>query len=74
MSVNTGNPVEVSEPILNSPFDEPAHYWYIREGEEAQLRDGRRKAIVFRHATRRTSGIPLTEHFANVKTHRAPTR
>jgi type III restriction enzyme len=41
------NPVEVPEPILNSPFDEPAHYWYIREGEEPKLGDGRRNATVF---------------------------
>ena len=23
---------EVSEPILNSPFQRPAKYWYIQEG------------------------------------------
>jgi len=38
---------EVPEPIINSPFDEPAQHWYIREGEEPQLRDGRRPAIVY---------------------------
>jgi len=39
--------IEVPTPILNSPFEEPKHYWYIREGEEPELRDGRRNAIVF---------------------------
>jgi hypothetical protein len=24
---------EVSEPILNSPYEEPKQYWYIRKGE-----------------------------------------
>lgn len=38
---------EVAEPILNSPFDEPHHYWYIREGEQPDCRAGRRRAIVF---------------------------
>ncbi|HEY6345582.1 MAG TPA: hypothetical protein VIY49_29130 [Bryobacteraceae bacterium] len=41
------NPVEVPNPILNSPFEEPNQYWYIQEGEEPQLRAGRRSAIVF---------------------------
>src|SRR5438132_138881 len=38
---------EVPEPILNSPFEEPARHWYIREGEQPELRDGRRPAIVY---------------------------
>lgn len=38
---------EVSEPIINSPFAEPSEYWYIREGEEPQRRQGRRPSIVF---------------------------
>ena len=29
--------IEVSEPILNSPFEEPNRHWYIREGEEPEL-------------------------------------
>jgi hypothetical protein len=28
------NSFEVAEPILSSPFAEPAKHWYIREGEE----------------------------------------
>ena len=24
---------EVNEPILNSPFEKPTRYWYIKEGE-----------------------------------------
>jgi type III restriction enzyme len=38
---------EVSEPILNSPFDKPAEYWYIQEGEQPQRRKGRRPPVIF---------------------------
>ena len=41
------NSFEVPEPILNTPFQEPAHHWYIREGEEPQKRAGRRPSIVY---------------------------
>ncbi|HEY7336210.1 MAG TPA: hypothetical protein VH639_15075 [Bryobacteraceae bacterium] len=41
------NPAEVSSPILNSPFEEPQEYWYIQEGEEPRIRQGRRTATVF---------------------------
>ena len=38
---------EVPEPIQNSPFEKPARYWYIQEGEEPQLRTGRRPPVIF---------------------------
>jgi type III restriction enzyme len=38
---------EVAEPILNSPFEEPGYYWYIREGETPEKCEGRRPAFVF---------------------------
>lgn len=38
---------EVPEPILNAPFSEPAQHWYIEEGREPELREGRRPAVVF---------------------------
>jgi type III restriction enzyme len=38
---------EVAQPIQNSPFLEPERYWYIREGEHPQLKEGRRAAVVF---------------------------
>lgn len=38
---------EVPEPILNSPFTAPARHWYIREGEQPDLRAGRRPALVY---------------------------
>ena len=41
------NPSEVSNPILNSPFEEPQEYWFIQEGSEAEQRKGRRKSTVF---------------------------
>lgn len=38
---------EVAEPILNSPFRRPEAFWYIREGETPEKREGRRPGIVF---------------------------
>lgn len=38
---------EVSTPILNSPFATPSQYWFLQEGEAAQLRTGRRPSIVY---------------------------
>ncbi len=38
---------EVPQPIINSPFAEPAQHWYIREGEPPELRPGRRPALVY---------------------------
>lgn len=41
------NGFEVAEPIINSPFEEPQKYYYIREGESATLMDGRRPSMIF---------------------------
>jgi type III restriction enzyme len=38
---------EVPEPILNSPFEEPALHWRIAEGEEPRREPGRRPASYF---------------------------
>lgn len=38
---------EVTQPIINSPYQEPTSYWFIREGETPQRIDGRRPAMVF---------------------------
>lgn len=38
---------EVAQPIQNPPYDEPSKYWFIREGESPELKDGRRPAMVF---------------------------
>lgn len=38
---------EVPEPILNTPFDEPAWHWNIEEGAESERRSGRREAGYF---------------------------
>ena len=38
---------EVGKPILNSPFEQPNRYWFLQDGQEPQLRDGRRPAIVY---------------------------
>jgi type III restriction enzyme len=47
------NSFEVNKPILNSPFEEPASHWYVREGEEPEKREGRRPAVVFPPKDRR---------------------
>jgi type III restriction enzyme len=38
---------EVEQPILNKPYEEPKEYWYIREGEPPERKQGRRPSIVF---------------------------
>ena len=45
---------EVANPILSSPFAEPARHWYIREGEEPEQREGRRPATVLGRRTQAT--------------------
>jgi len=44
---------EVPNPILNKPFEEPKRFWFIKEGEAPQLRDGRRPSLVFRPSEQR---------------------
>ena len=39
------NPHEVSEPILNSPFEEPQEHWRISEYDPPERRKGRRPAM-----------------------------
>lgn len=41
------NRIEVKEPILNSPFDEPKEHWWIEEGQEPVRRQHRRRAMYF---------------------------
>lgn len=38
---------EVPDPILNSAFEHPSRYWYIRKGHEPELREGRRPSVVY---------------------------
>jgi len=38
---------EVPQPILNSPYDEPAEWWYLEEGQPPEKRPGRRSAGYF---------------------------
>lgn len=44
---------EVQQPILGSPFDEPARHWYIEPDNEPELRGGRRPPVVFPPQDRR---------------------
>lgn len=39
--------VEVGEPILNSPYDEPSRWWQIEEERSPELKNGRRPAGYF---------------------------
>jgi len=39
--------IEVPQPILNSPFAEPAEHWHIVEGEAPERRPGRRPAVYY---------------------------
>jgi type III restriction enzyme len=41
------NNFEVPEPILNSPFIEPAHHWRLEEGQPPEKLPGRREAGYF---------------------------
>src|SRR5687768_7017280 len=41
------NSLEVPQPILNSPFEEPAEHWHIVEGETPERRQGRRPAVYY---------------------------
>ena len=39
---------EVEQPILNSPYEEPAEYWHIEEGKMPEIKTGRRfQKLVF---------------------------
>ena len=38
---------EVPTPIQNTPYEEPKRYWYIREGESPELREGRRPSVIY---------------------------
>jgi type III restriction enzyme len=40
-------PYEVGQPILNSPFEEPKRHWHLVEGQQPDLRDGRRRAVYY---------------------------
>ncbi len=59
--------LEVPQPILNSPFAEPAEHWHIVEGEAPERRPGRRSAVYYyrdpkvKPATGQTSagGVPV---------------
>lgn len=40
-------PIELAEPIINSPYEEPAYHWHIVKGELPEKREGRRPASYF---------------------------
>ncbi len=68
---------EVDEPIQNSPFEKPSRYWYIQEGEQAELRQGRRRAgakvwpslskrVTFPHAATASSVTPSSAFYDTI--------
>ncbi|MBC6930760.1 MAG: type III restriction endonuclease subunit R [Candidatus Brocadia sp. AMX2] len=56
------NSYEVEQPILNSPYDEPAEHWHIEEGRLPEIRAGRRQAGYFYRDPK--APISLGEHEA----------
>lgn len=38
---------EVPQPIINSPYEEPAAHWHLEAGKEPEKREGRRPATYF---------------------------
>jgi type III restriction enzyme len=61
----------VANPIINSPYKEPSHYWLIREGTQPEKRKGRRPASYFfrvpeRAARGRRDGGPQEVMFDDV--------
>ena len=52
------------ESIQNSPFEKPPRYGYIQEGEEPELRTGRRPPVVFppRDQKEEWTETPLLRH------------
>src|SRR5580704_6353681 len=48
---------EVPEPILNSPFEEPAEHWHIVEGETPERRPGRRRAVYYYRDPKARPGV-----------------
>src|SRR3990172_9447291 len=56
------NSYEVEEPILNSPYEEPAEHWHIEEGKMPTIKAGRREAGYFYRDPNTT--LTLGEHEA----------
>ena len=47
---------EVPQPIICSPFEEPAQHWLLQEGTEPQLIPGRRSAHYYYRAPGQEAG------------------
>src|SRR5688500_17558724 len=45
--------IEVTQPILVSPYEEPNRHWYIQAGQAPQQLEGRRPSFVFRPRNQR---------------------
>jgi len=61
----------VANPIINSPYKEPSHYWLIREAVQPEKREGRRPASYFfrvpeRAARGKKDGAPQVVMFDDV--------
>src|SRR5450631_911386 len=60
----------VENPIINSPFEVPKQYWFIREGVPPEKKEGRRPASYFfrvpEHAARGRRAGPQAVMFDDV--------
>lgn len=70
---------EVPEPIICSPYDEPAEHWHIVEGEVPERRGGRRPAMYFYNPpgpvdeSAPVTGIAIELKLVNLIRHRVKT-
>lgn len=52
---------EVDQPILNSPYYEPAEHWYIKEGCQPERKEGHRRAGYYYRDPKAPSGDSANE-------------
>jgi type III restriction enzyme len=56
--MDPAQPTTLQEPIINSPYEEPAHYWHIAKGHPPEKRSGRRPASYFFRVPERAARGP----------------
>jgi len=52
---------EVPQPILNSPYEEPAAHWHLEEGHPPERRPGRRPAVYYYLPPEKETGAEIRE-------------
>src|SRR3989344_424144 len=54
--------------IINNPYEEPQKYWaYVRESQEFELRDGRRKSGYWRASSRTLANYDDPGEFVEIE-------